>query len=219
VLPFALGSLFFALVGVTPYLFLLLRAADGPIIHEADPSTLESLLAVIQRAQYPVRTPLDDPTVLHGPDNPGRSLTIVGLQLLNYLQYFDWQWARSIGASLGSVPLRSVATVLFFSLGLAGWRVQRRADRSGWWLVFTLWLVTGLGLVAYMNFRPGYSIGYDAYPSNGDHEVRERDYFFVISFITWALWAGIGLTDLVRGWAARLGPRGSPAMRGSPASP
>lgn len=204
VLPFALMALGIALIGVTPYLFLYLRAAQNPIINEADPSTWEALLAVIRREQYPVRTPLDDPTQLHGPDNPGRSLTIIGLQLLNYLQYFDWQWARSLGAAPGGVPLRAIVTVAFFSLGLAGWRAHRRADRAGWWLVFTLWLVTGLGLVAYMNFKPGYSIGYQQFPNSGDHEVRERDYFFVLSFITWGLWAGIGLTDLVRRWRARL---------------
>ena len=57
------------------------------------PSTLDALLAVIRRAQYPPRTPFDDPTELHGPDNPGRTLALVGWQLANYFQYFDWQWA------------------------------------------------------------------------------------------------------------------------------
>src|SRR5690606_10272669 len=84
-------------VGLSPYLFLLLRARQGPFINEADPATWDALLAVIRRAQYPVRTPLDDPTVLHGPGNPGRSITILGYQLANYAQYFDWQWARTLG--------------------------------------------------------------------------------------------------------------------------
>jgi hypothetical protein len=203
VLPFALGSLAVALIGVTPYLFLYLRAAHDPAINEADPSTWEALLAVIRREQYPVRTPLDDPTELHGPDNPGRSLTIIDLQ------YFDWQWARSLGATAGSLPIRTLVTLAFLSLGLAGWRAHRRADRAGWWLVFTLWLVTGLGLVAYMNFKPGFSVGYGQYPDSDQHEVRERDYFFVLSFITWALWAGLGLVDLVRRWRTT----GAPAVR------
>jgi hypothetical protein len=207
VLPFALAALLVALVGVTPYLFLYLRAAQHPYINEAAPATWDALLQVIRRAQYPPRTPFDDPTELSGPDNPGRSLTLAGLQLLNYIQYFDWQWARSVAASAAGVPLRVAVTVAFFFLGLTGWRVHRRADRAGWWLVATLWLVTGLGLVAYMNFKPGFSLGYDRYPDGEDHEVRERDYFFVLSFIAWAFWAGIGLTDLVRRWSA--------AMRGS----
>jgi hypothetical protein len=203
VLPFALVSVAVALVGVTPYLFLFLRAAQGPVVNEADPSTWEALLAVIRREQYPIRTPFDDPTQYHGPDNPGRSLPIIGLQLLNYLQYFDWQWARTLPGGEGGVPARALVTVGFFSLGLAGLRAHRRADRAGWWLVFTLWLTTGLGLVAYMNFKPGFSLGYNLFPDSADHEVRERDYFFLLSFVIWGLWAGIGLTDLIRRWAAR----------------
>ncbi len=197
-LGFALVAVAIALVGVTPYLFLFLRSAQHPVLNEAAPSTWDALLAVIQRAQYPVRTPFDDPTHLHGPDNPGRTLSIIGLQLLNYVQYFDWQWAKSLAVQFAGVPLRVIATITFFSLGLYGAGVHRRADRTGWWLIFTLWLVTGLGLVGYMNFKPGYSLGYQLFPSSGQHEVRERDYFFVLSFVTWGLWAGMGLTSLVR---------------------
>src|SRR5690606_3390793 len=64
-------------------------------------------------------------------------------------------------------------------------------------------LVTGLALVAYMNFKPGFSIEYDIYPNFEDHEARERDYFFVVSFVTWGVWAGIGLADLARRARAR----------------
>ncbi|HEX5818791.1 MAG TPA: DUF2723 domain-containing protein, partial [Gemmatimonadales bacterium] len=195
---FAVVALLVAAVGITPYAFLFIRSGQAPMINEAAPSTWEALLAVIRRAQYPVRTPLDDPTVMHGPDNPGRSLTIIGLQLLNYLLYFDWQWAKSAGSGV-----RFVLTVLFFSMGLRGLLVQRTTDRGAWWLLFVLWLVTGLGLVAYMNFRPGFSIGYDAYPDPNDHEVRERDYFFVVSFVVWGLWSAIGFGDMAREFAAK----------------
>ncbi|HEX6107578.1 MAG TPA: DUF2723 domain-containing protein [Gemmatimonadales bacterium] len=197
---FALVSLAIAAVGITPYLYLYIRSGQNPIINEAAPATFDALLAVLRRAQYPPRTPLDDPTVPHGPDNPGRTLGILWLQLLNYVQYFDWQWARSLGAGL-----RTVLTLVFVTLGLRGLAVQRRGDRPGWWLLFTLFLVTGLGLVVYMNFKPGFSVGYDRYPEAADHEVRERDYFFVVSFIVWGLWAGIGAASLARDLAARTG--------------
>jgi hypothetical protein len=42
-------------------------------VNEAQPDNWDALLAVIRREQYPVRTPLDDPTLLHGSDNPGSS--------------------------------------------------------------------------------------------------------------------------------------------------
>ena len=197
---FALVALFIAAIGITPYAFLYLRSGQAPMINEAAPSTWHALVDVIRRAQYPVRTPFDDPTMLHGPDNPGRNLTIIGLQLLNYMQYFDWQWAKA-----GGRVLQLVCTVLFFSMGLRGLLAQRDSDRSAWWLLFTLFLVTGLGLVVYMNFRPGFSLGYDAYPNPEDHEVRERDYFFVVSYVVWGLWAAVGLGDVAKGLASKRG--------------
>jgi len=199
-LRFGIAALIVAAIGITTYLFLYIRASHGPAINEAQPDNWDALLAVIRREQYPVRTPLDDPTQLHGPDNPGRSLLIVGLQLLNYVQYYDWQWFNGIKQEIAGFPLRTLGTLLFFSLGLRGLTLQRRDDRSAWWLLFLLWLVTGLGLVAYMNFRPGFSLaaGYKYFPSAGDHEVRDRDYFFVVSFVVWGVWAGIGAASVAR---------------------
>jgi hypothetical protein len=210
-LAFGLLLLGVALIGVTPYLYLFLRSGQNPMLNEAAPATWDALLAVIRREQYEMRTPWDDPTVRHGPGNPGRSLTIIGLQLVNYLQYFDWQWAKSVpgGISLpgGQLPFRTFFTLAFLGLGLKGMAAQWRADRSGSWLLGTLWLTTGLGLVAYMNFKPGFSVGYDRFPGGDDHEVRERDYFFVVSFVVWSLWAGLGLLTLVRDWLGRLAAR------------
>jgi hypothetical protein len=207
--PFAIVALVVAFIGITSYFYLFIRAGFNPPINEAQPDNWNALLAVIRREQYPVRTPLDDPTILHGPDNPGRSLTMFGMQLANYFLYFDWQWGNSVKQLIGGVfPVRTIATLLFTFLGFRGMIVQRRSDKSAWWLLFMLWLVTGLGLVVYMNFKPGFSLFHQQYPQQGDHEVRERDYFFVVSFIVWGLWAGIGLASflgsLVR--RARLAP-------------
>ncbi|MES2125529.1 MAG: DUF2723 domain-containing protein [Gemmatimonadota bacterium] len=210
-LSFTVMALLIAFVGVTPYLFLLFRARQAPWLNEADPSTWDALLGVIRRAQYPIRTPLDDPTVLHGELNPGRTFTILGYQLANYVQYFDWQWAKSIGVTIAPSLGRFLVTMGAFSLGLRGAWAQRNRDRSGFGLLAMLWLVTGLGLVVYMNFKPGTTLGYDLWPNGSDHEVRERDYFFVVSFVAWGAWVAIGLADLIR----TLMPRVRGAARGA----
>ena len=199
---FGLLGVALAVFGITTYFFLYLRSGQHPPLNEAQPDNWHSLLLVIRRAQYPVRTPLDDPTVLHGPNNPGRTLRILWLQLINYLQYFDWQWANGvpggIPAGKGMLPWRTGATLLFGWLGLHGLLLQRRTDRAAWWLCFTIFLTTGLVLMLYMNFKFGYSLARDLYPDSNQHEVRERDYFFVVSYILWGWWAGFGLTALAR---------------------
>ena len=195
---FAALSVLLAAAGVSTYLFLLIRAGQHPAINEAQPDTWGRLFGAIGRSQYPVRTPFDDPTLPHGPTNPGRSLSIIWLQLVNYAQYLSWQW----GAALANVP-RAIVTTLFVSLGFFGARTQWRRDRGAFWLFAVLWLFSGLGLVAYMNFRPGFSLPTALYPDPADHEVRDRDYFFVMSFMVWGCWAGIQIATLVRrAWGA-----------------
>ena len=210
---FAAMALLLAAVGVSPYLFLYIRSAQHPIVNEAAPATWDALLAVIRRAQYPPRGPFDDPTVAHGSGNPGRSLTIIWLQIQGYFLYWLWQFGKS-----SVLVLQAVVFAAFFGLGVRGSLAQRRQDRGVWWLLMLLWLVTGIGLVAYMNFKPGFSLGYapDLFPDAGNHEVRERDYFFVVSFVVWGLWAGIGLWTLVRRAAAGQAAGSDGGRTGSP---
>ena len=196
-----------AMIGVSTYAFLYIRAGLDPVLNEADPSTWQNLLAVIQRAQYPPRSPLDNPTFESGPDNPGRTVGLMVQQLVNYFQYWDWQFSRSVGLGVpAGVTPRLGITVLFILLGMVGLGELRRRDTGSFALLGMLWLVTGLGLVAYMNFKPGFSLFWDQYRTIDQHEVRERDYFFIASFQAWGVFAGLGLAVLAR----RLG---APAKR------
>jgi hypothetical protein len=191
---FPLAALGVAAVGVSTYAFLYIRSGLQPVLDEADPETWRTLVAVIRREQYGIRTPLDNPMFLHGEGNPGRTPALFAQQLVNYFQYFVWQWGKT---------LRSAAlapTVVFTALGYLGFDEARRRDRGSAYLLGALWLVTGLGLVVYMNFKPGFSLLWEQYPRFDQHEVRERDYFFTVSFQTWGLLAGIGLVRATRAW-------------------
>jgi len=227
---FAVTVLAIALVGASAYLFLLIRAKVGPLINEADPSNWDSLWAVIRRAQYPPRSPIDNPIYTtrevgglerlgrfigclfqfkDGPVPPDqgaytvpacytvRSIPLMVRQIQNYLQYFDWQWANGL-APFKPVfaPVRLPFTLAFMSLGVYGASILKRRDRSVFWMLVILFLTTGFGLVGYMNFKPGYSLSWDLFPVIEMHEVRERDYFFTVSFQVWGLFAGFGLAGL-----------------------
>ncbi|HEX7049101.1 MAG TPA: DUF2723 domain-containing protein, partial [Longimicrobiales bacterium] len=179
-----------AVLGLSIHLFLPLRAGLDPVINEADPSTWEALLASLARKQY------DKPSMFMSPIDRTipRSATLMIAQIGNYLQYFDWQWARSIAGNesvFGGV--RPLVTLLFTALGLHGAWTHYRRDRASWAYIAVLFATLSLGLVFYLNFKYGYTWATDAAPSMEMHEVRERDYFFIVGFSVWGLWAGIGL--------------------------
>jgi Protein O-mannosyl-transferase TMEM260-like len=215
-LGFALAVVAIGAVGASTYLFLYVRAGLHPFINEADPSTWDALLSVIRREQYPPRSPLDNPVFPSGPDNPGRNLTIIGLQIQNYLQYFDWQWANGLETTRSVFALaRMPFTLAFTTFGFVGLGELYRRDRSVFWLLLLLFLTTGPVLLGYMNFKPGYSLGWDLFPGGEQHEVRERDYFFTVSYQAWGMFAGIGLATLARALRHRLGPATAAARAGA----
>jgi len=83
-------------------------------------------------------------------------------------------------------------------MGFMGLLVLWRADRMIFTYLAALTATLTVGLVVYLNFKYGFSLA----PHIADraaHEVRERDYFFVASFMVWGNLAGIGLAGF---WAA-----------------
>src|SRR5690606_19017496 len=68
-------------------------------------------------------------------------------------------------------------------------------------------------LTFYLNFKYGYS-----YPgvTRDMTEVRERDYFFIVSFSLWGLWSGVGIAALWM-WLSDRMSEGADAVRASAA--
>ncbi|HKA60480.1 MAG TPA: DUF2723 domain-containing protein [Gemmatimonadales bacterium] len=190
---FPILAIALAAVGISTYAFLYIRSGLQPLLDESDPETWTNLLSMIRREQFGRRGIFDNPMFFPGRDNPGRSFTLFGQQLINYFVYFGWQWARSLPA-VGMF----VVSLIYTILGVFGFGFARRRDAGLTYLVAAVWLITGLGLVVYMNFKAGFSLFWNVYTSMSQHEVRERDYFFVVSFQLWGVFAGLGLVDVVR---------------------
>ncbi len=181
----AVGVLFLLAGYTVQLLFVPICSAQDPIIDEADPEcpsmvaaltpdlgatwnakapvpTCDALSASIRREQY-LPPPLSERQA------PFRA------QLANWGQYFDWQWARTL-----MPPARHVVTLLFVGLGLLGlWR-HARGDFDSFVYFFTLLISASVILVYYLNFKYGYTQAPELPIER--HEVRERDYFFVLSF-------------------------------------
>ena len=201
-------------LGLTIHLFLPVRSALGPVINEAQPTCesvgdamgsivtygnagCEDLSSALNRDQY------DKPALI-----PRQAP--LGSQAQNWLQYFDWQWARGLSATdvlfgRGRLAL----TALFIGLGVFGMVEHYRRDRASWVYLVSLFAILSAGLVYYLNFKYGYSIAgpegdelrraMEAAGATSErdlHEVRERDYFFVVGFSVWGLMAGIGIASL-----------------------
>jgi hypothetical protein len=198
------GVLVAIIVGVSlNYIYLPIRAAQYPPINEGEPIGFFSraLFDVLGRAQYGKPSPFFE-----------RQADFLS-QLGNYWQYFRWQWARDWG------PVAPIATALFAVLGLNGayalWRHDRRAGVAS----IVMMVTVSLALVWYLNFKYGFS--YPVNPALGEvpREVRERDYFFVVSFAFFGVWVAVGFGALLTAVVEFLGNRGTPQGRWALASP
>ncbi|NJD19588.1 MAG: DUF2723 domain-containing protein [Gemmatimonadetes bacterium] len=197
-----------ALLGISVHLFLPLRAGLDPIINEAAPTCpalASSLTAIVTNGKagcVALSAALNRPQN----DKPGLipRLAPLSSQFANYLQYFDWQWARGMGGTnTVFANLRLPFTTLFSGLGVWVASEHFRRDKASFVYVLALFGTLSAALVYYLNFKYGYSL--EAPVQNRElHEVRERDYFFIVSFSVWGLWAGMGIAALWKEAAAEL---------------
>jgi len=203
-----------AFLGLSIHLFLPIRAVLDPVINEAAPECARVSDALVSVATYGRRgcEPLNaaitrDQYTVEGEPGPGltgpRQAPLTS-QLTNYLQYFDWQWARAVEGRNGVFgKLRGLFTLLFVGLGVWGGIQHFRHERTTFWYFLILFATLSGGLVYYLNFKYGYSLKAPVQDFSL-HEARERDYFFIGSFSVWGLWAGLGIAALWQGATARL---------------
>ena len=119
-----------------------------------------------------------------------------------YWRYFMWQfvgkaadtqdagWISGWGGKGDLASLtpserasRNAYFGLPFLLGLIGLGLHFQRDWRRALAVLALFLVTGLGIIVYLNQTP--------------FQPRERDYSYVASFFAYSLWVGIGATGLL----------------------
>ena len=202
-------------LGLSVHLLLPIRSELGPIINEAQP-TCESIGEALTGAvTYGFHAGCEDLSdALHRKQYNKPPLTTRQAPLVsqagNWLQYFDWQWARSLSRKdMVFGRARIPITALFIGLGIFGILEHYRRDRVSWVYMISLFGVLSAGLVYYLNFKYGYSMplpegeelrqameAANARTNRDLAEVRERDYFFVVGFSVWGLMAGIGIAAL-----------------------
>jgi hypothetical protein len=183
-------------IAATASLFLLVRARLDPAVNQGNPASVSAALDVIARRQY---------------DVPGLwpRRAPFWLQLGNFFQYVDWQFALGLDRAVGASWWRTPFTPLFLGLAVAGSAAHREHDRRSWAAMLILVTAATFGVVVYLNLRAGPSYGYGVLPADAEREARERDYFFALGFAGIGLWAGQGAVRAVRAVGRRVGWRRS----------
>ncbi len=68
-------------------------------------------------------------------------------------------------------------------LGLLGFTFQAHKDKKNFWVVVSLFILTGFAIVVYLNQNP--------------QQPRERDYAYAGSFYAFAIWIGLGVMGII----------------------
>jgi hypothetical protein len=98
---------------------------------------------------------------------------------INVIDQFRVGSKKNMPAELLNKPSRNEYYFLPFLLGLLGIFYQVQKNARNFWVVMSLFILTGLAIVVYLNQTP--------------LQPRERDYAYAGSFYAFSIWIGIGV--------------------------
>ncbi len=113
----------------------------------------------------------------------------------NWITGFDFLDRFRVGSSdnLPSAMAEDTSRNRYFMLplllGLFGLFFQLSKDNKSWWFVLSLFVMTGIAIVFYLNQTP--------------EQPRERDYAYVGSFYFFAVWIGLGVPAIYQ-WFSKI---------------
>jgi hypothetical protein len=181
-----LASIVLVMIGYSTYFTIVIRSNLDPGIDINNPDSAENLVKYVSREQYGQQSILDRTSAWKNSPNSANyhstSHYFWNYQINHmYIRYFLWNFAgmddngRDWSWNLWGLPLL---------LGLFGIYYHFRQDPARALAVLSLFIMTGLAIVIYVN-QP-------------DPQPRERDYSYVGSFMAFAMWSGLGFAGMMQ---------------------
>jgi hypothetical protein len=121
---------------------------------------------------------------LQGNGNPLHGNWISGIDFIDEARLGSQD---AIPDELKTNPARNTYYFLPLILGLLGLYWHYKKQKTGFWLVFSFFFMTGIAIILYLNQYP--------------NQPRERDYAYAGSFYAFSIWMGLGFIfvyDLLR---------------------
>jgi len=112
---------------------------------------------------------------IQGNGNPLQGNWISGIKFVDEARLGNLE---KIPADLKNNPGRNTYFFLPLIIGLAGMYWHYKNNKTGFWLVFAFFFMTGLAIILFLNQYP--------------NQPRERDYAYAGSFYAFAIWIGMG---------------------------
>jgi hypothetical protein len=206
-LNIALMSFLLIILGYSTYTTVYIRANAGTPMNQNDPSTLSRFVSYVNREIYG-----DEPIL----DRRWSAEPINRVTAVKYTSDFDFFWkyqfvhmyVRYIGWNYvgmegdgkdAGVDWQKLYGIPLF-LGLLGAWVHWRKDPKMAAVMTAAFLVLGLALVFQRNFQ--------------EPQVRERDYFYLGSYLVFSLWIGIGTLGMADWISQKCRATAHPALAG-----
>ncbi len=171
--------------GYSTYTYIIIRSSLNPKIDMNNPETLDKFASYVNREQYGDHSIINRRAVWENSPNKNQYRSpsdFFWKYQVNkmYIRYFLWQF---VGRSKNGIDW---SFDQFFGLplllGLVGMWWHFRKSTTYALSVFTLFFITGLAIVLYLN--------------QSEPQPRERDYSYIGSFFAFSIWIGLGFNAL-----------------------
>ncbi|MCX7874684.1 MAG: DUF2723 domain-containing protein [Melioribacteraceae bacterium] len=185
-----LKCLLFAILGVTTYAQIMIRANQEPPINMNSPKTFTELESYLNREQYgefPIwkRRYSSEPHQMGVFTNYSSDFDFLWNYQMNHMfnRYLFWNYIGRVSNDQDAGVDFTQLLGIPFLLGLFGLYHHYRRD----WKMASIFLVMFIFL--------GYLTAF--YQNQQEPQPRERDYFYVGAFFVFSMWIGLGVRGLI----------------------